>query len=179
MKLLAPLFLLFFVQDRAELGKVCPDVALKTLDGKEIKLSDFRKADGKDGSVVLVVFWSFKCPDGAGILPALKEKFPELEKQGIQFVGVCSYGEPEDKIKDFVAKNEIKYTLCYDSGCAIAKVLGAKVATAALVLDTEGKVVYTGGIFYGDNVDKYDGISAALDVKAGKPVKEAQVKAKG
>jgi peroxiredoxin len=179
MKLLASLALLFFIQDKAELGKICPDIALKDLAGKEIKLSEFRKADGKDGSVVLIVFWSYKCPDGAGILPILKEKMPELDKQGIKFVGVCSYGEPEDKIKEFAEKNEIKYTLCYDNGLAAAKALGARVATAALVLDAEGKVQYIGGIFYGDNKDKYDGISAALDVKAGKSVKEAQVKAKG
>jgi len=179
MKLLASLALLLFVQDKVELGKICPDVTLKDLAGKELKLSDFRKSEGKDGTITLVVFWSYKCPDGAGILPVLKEKMPELEKQGIKFVGVCSYGEPEDKIKEFAEKNDIKYTLCYDGGCAVAKALGVKVATAALVLDAEGKVQYIGGIFYGDNADKYDGISAALDVKAGKPVKEGQVKAKG
>lgn len=168
-----------WIQDKPQIGKVCPDVTLKSLDGKEIKLSDFRKSGDQEGSVVLIVFWSFKCPDGNAILPKLAEKFPEFDKAGIKLIGICSYGEPEEKIKSVVEKKEIKYPLYYDGDASAAKALNAKVATTAIVLDAEGKVAYIGGIFHGGDEGTYDGIQAALDVKAGKAVQNAEVKPKG
>ncbi len=176
---LAAFMLVSILQDKPAVGKICPDIALKTLEGKEIKLSDFRKKDGADGNIVLIVFWSYKCPDGKAILPRLAAKCEELDKAGIKLVNICSYGEPEDKIKDFVQKNEIKYTMCYDDGLAAAKALGVKVATASIVCDPEGKVVYIGGIFPEQTDETYDGIQAALDLKAGKPPAKSEVKPKG
>lgn len=155
------------VDEKAELGKVVPDLVLKDLAGKEIKLSDFRKDGGK---VVLVHFWSYKCPSGAKIMDKVRTL---AEKCGtdVQFIGICSYGESEADLKKYAEESGIKYTLCYDTDKKGAKLFDAKVVTASYVLDKEGKLVYRG------NPDKvWDAVEAA---KNGKEVAEKETKAKG
>lgn len=131
--------------DVAELGKVAPDLKWKTLDGKEVSLSDLRKSDKEEGKVVVIHFWSYKCPSGKVILDQVKAMAEECEKKGMVFVGICAYGESEAELKAFAEKNGIEYALCFDVGKAGAKGLGAKVVTATYVLDKEGNLVYRGG----------------------------------
>lgn len=59
-----------------EIGNTAPDFALKTLEGKSVKLSDFR------GKPVYLNFWTSWCP-------ACKEELPEIQK---------FYGKNKDRV---------------------------------------------------------------------------------
>jgi peroxiredoxin len=157
--------------EKAELGKTCPDLALKDLSGKEVKLSDFRKSDKTEGKIVLVTFWSYKCPSGAAIMKDVAAAAEKCEKEGIAFVGICAYGETEDQIRKYVEREQVKYALCFDTNYAGTKLFDAKVVTASYVLDREGKLVYRGS---------WDqALNAALAAKDGKAIEKNDTKAKG
>lgn len=166
MKLLAlALLATFCLDEKAELNKACPDLTVKDLAGKEIKLSELK------GKVVMIHFWSYKCPSGKAILADLKEKAAKCEKEGIVFVGVCAYGETQDQLKKFHADNEIAYTLCFDDGYRATKLFDAKVVTSTYILDKEGKLVYRAG---------WEGaMDAALAANQGKAIEKNDTKAKG
>ncbi|MBI3098198.1 MAG: TlpA family protein disulfide reductase [Planctomycetes bacterium] len=131
--------------ETAELGGVVADLKWKSLDGKEVSLGALRKTDKEAGKVVVVHFWSYKCPSGKRILDEVKAMAEACEKNGMAFIGVCAYGESEAELKAFAEKNGISYTLCCDEGKTGTNTLGAKVVTATYVLDREGKLVYRGG----------------------------------
>lgn len=154
--------------DPAELGKVVADLVLKDLNGKELKLSDFRKPEGKP---LIVHFWSYKCPSGRAILEEIKKLAEKCEKEGVAFLGLCAYGESEEQLRKFSDKERLSYTLCYDAGKKGAKLFGAKVVTATYVLDREGKLVYRGAW------DK--AWSAAAAAKEGKEVEVKETTPKG
>ncbi len=158
-------------EDKAELGKVVPDLTFKDLSGKEFKLSDFRKNEKSEGKVVHLVFWSYKCPSGAKIMADLKALSEKCEKEGVVFVGLCAYGESEDQLKKYADQNDVKYPLCFDTDKKGAKLFDAKVVTASFVLDREGKLVYRGA--WGK---AWAATEATL---AGKEVAEKETKAKG
>jgi len=157
--------LLLCDDEKAELGKVVPELLLKDLTGKEVKLSELR------GKAVLIHFWSYKCPSGTRILSEVRELAEKCEKDGVVFFGICSYGESEAQLKKFAEKEQVKYPLCFDSQKKGAKLFGAEVVTTSYVLDKEGKLVYRGAW------DKaWDAAAAA---KEGKEVEVKETKAKG
>jgi peroxiredoxin len=166
-------------QDRAELGKVCPDLTLKAIDGQEFKLADLRKSEGKEGSIVVVTFWSYKCPTGEGVMDKWSEAHEALGKIGAKLLGVCTYGESVDELKKYAADHGIAYPLIHDPEGKLARFFGAKVVTHSVVLDPEGKVVYVGGVWRKVKEDTYDFLSAAQDCRAGKELKKSQCDAKG
>jgi peroxiredoxin len=164
-----------FADDKPEVGKVVADLAIKSMDGKEIKLSDFRanKEKKAEGSITVIYFWSYKCPSGAPVLPKVKEFVEKVagEKSGVQFVAISAYGEKADDVTKYVKDNEIKYTLSHDGEKAIAKALAVKQVNTTFVMDRDGKLIYRGG---------FDDAEAAVKaIKEGKAAPESDKKFQG
>jgi thiol-disulfide isomerase/thioredoxin len=67
-----------------------PDFELKDLNGKTIKLRDFR------GSVVILDFWATWCAPCIKAFPAMKRTMVELKDQPVKFLYIDTY-ENEDK----------------------------------------------------------------------------------
>ncbi|MDI1313575.1 TlpA disulfide reductase family protein, partial [Prosthecobacter sp.] len=80
-----------------------PEWALPGLDGKTVKLSDFR------GKVVVLNFWATWCPPCRREIPdlvALHEKYAE---QGLVVIGVSLDEGGATSVKSFVTKAGVKY----------------------------------------------------------------------
>ena len=150
-----------------EIGKEVADIAFKPLEGKEIKLADFKKTDKSEGKVVVIYFWSCDCPSGKPLLPKAKEIAEKYagDKSKVQFIAISSFGEKSDKVAKFCKDNEIKYLLCYDEGKKIAKHFGAKKVNTTFVIDQTGKLVYRGGLVTGKSDTSVDAVNAALEGK--------------
>lgn len=155
--------LVMAAQDRPELGKEVADIELK----KDLKLSDFRAADGKDGKIVVVYFWSYKCPSGAPQLPAAKTFAEKVagKDSGVEFISVAAYGESASDVETYVRDNDIAYPVIHDEGRRIAKHFGAGKVNTTYVIDAKGVLRYRGA-FTGR------GGSAEAAVKAVKEGKE-------
>ena len=125
-----------------ELGGNVPDITVTAIDGKEYNPT----AISKEGKVVAVVSWSFKCPSGRPVIPRnteIAKKYAGNEK--VVFVGVNSYGETPSQLKDYVEENGIKYPICHDDGKKFAKLYGAKRVNSAYVLK-DGKLFWRAGV---------------------------------
>src|SRR5262245_52662965 len=83
--------------EKPQVGKVVADVAMKTIDGKDVKLSDSRaNAEKKvEGEITVIYSWSFKCPSGAPNLPKVKDFAEKVagKDSGVRLLCVSSYGE--------------------------------------------------------------------------------------
>jgi peroxiredoxin len=76
----------------AMVGKPAPDFSLKGLDGKDVKLEDFK------GNVLVFDFWATWCPPCVAAMPGLNELAAEFKEQGVKVVAINA-----DEEKDLVA----------------------------------------------------------------------------
>ena len=95
-----------------EIGQIAPDFALSSLDGKTVRLSDFR------GHPVWINFWASWCPPCRDEMPRLEGVYVTHAKDGLVILGVAVRDSPAD-------------------AGAFAKEVGV---TYPIVLDAPGKV---------------------------------------
>lgn len=87
-----------------------PALALPGLDGKTVKLSDFK------GKVVLVDFWATWCDPCKEEIPELVKLYPKLKDKGFVLLGVDMDEEGAPAVKKFLAKQPIDYPLVLNGG---------------------------------------------------------------
>jgi thiol-disulfide isomerase/thioredoxin len=71
------------------------------------------------GKVVLIDFWAWDCPFCAQAMPHIKELYDKYAKDGLVIIGVhvprIDYEKDIPKIKEAVAKKDIKYPVVVDN----------------------------------------------------------------
>jgi cytochrome c biogenesis protein CcmG/thiol:disulfide interchange protein DsbE len=116
-------------------GDKAPDFSLKSVDGKTIKLSDYK------GKVVIIDFWATWCgPCRRGIpdLVSLQTQF----KNDIVIIGISL--DAEKTIKDvpgFVKSYSINYPIVYGDEKVVMAYGGIQSIPTAFVVDKKGNVV--------------------------------------
>lgn len=92
-----------------EPGKPAPEFALPDLDGRVVRLGDYR------GKVVLVNFWATWCPPCKEEMPAL----PQLREEMGDWVQILALdrAEPTDTVRRFVQTYGITFTVLLDPAC--------------------------------------------------------------
>ncbi|MEC0300186.1 redoxin domain-containing protein [Peribacillus frigoritolerans] len=91
------------------IGAKAPNFSLKTLDGKQVELSDY------EGKKVMLNFWATWCPP-------CKKEMPDMEKYtqqaGDDVVVLAVNIDPENDVQAFVEDNGITFTIPLDSQSA-------------------------------------------------------------
>ncbi len=82
-------------------GVKAPDLTMTTLEGKELKLSDFR------GKRVVLDFWSTWCPPCRQEIPHFVKLYNETSRDKLIVIGVSD--EPASTLKKFARDNGITY----------------------------------------------------------------------
>lgn len=84
-------------------GEVAPEIAMPTLKGDIVKLSDMK------GKFVVVDFWASWCGDCRRETPAMVELYKEYHPKGVEFLGV-SFDTEAEKMTAAVEKYQIPWT---------------------------------------------------------------------
>ena len=85
------------------IGKPAPDFTLKTLDDKELKLSDLR------GKAVVLNFWATWCTPCKAEMPWFVDFQKEYGSQGLQIVGVAMDDSAKEDIAKFAKDMGVNY----------------------------------------------------------------------
>jgi thiol-disulfide isomerase/thioredoxin len=99
------------------------------------------------GKVVVVDFWATWCGPCVAEMPTMKKLYAEYKDKGVEFIGV-SLDQPKeqgglDKLKEFVAKNEITWPQYYQGNfwqSEFSSSWGINAIPAVFVVDQEGKL---------------------------------------
>ncbi|MFH0766087.1 MAG: TlpA disulfide reductase family protein [Calditrichota bacterium] len=79
------------------------DFQLTDLDGKPVKLSDYR------GKVIILDFWATWCPPCVKEIPHFNELAKKYQKKGLVVLGVSVDRDGAKAVEKFKSKNALKY----------------------------------------------------------------------
>ena len=95
------------------LEREAPDFTLRTLDGQDVKLSDFR------GRPVWINFWATWCPPCRAETPDIQEVYENHESDGLVVLAI-SIGESPSTVSDYVKRTGTTFTTGVDQTTSIA-----------------------------------------------------------
>ena len=119
-----------------EVGQKAPSFKLPNIEGNEFELESFRK-----DKHVLLVFTATWCPACRHEIPLLKEYYDEYTDEGFEIVSI-DIGESASKVKSFVKKREINYTVILDEKAVVTKLYKVIGIPLNIVLDKSGVIIY-------------------------------------
>jgi peroxiredoxin/mono/diheme cytochrome c family protein len=126
----------------AGVGRLVPDIALKNLDGQEVRLQSLVGARG------LVLAWTnTTCPLCKKYGPTLAKLEATLASQGLPMVFVNpTPNETPQAMREFVAVHQLQGVYLHDHDEALSKAVAARSTTEVFLLDRQRTVVYRGAV---------------------------------
>lgn len=115
-------------------GKAAPDIALRDLDGREVRLSGLR------GKVVLLDFWATWCAYCRQELPTIELIHRSLQAKGLMVYGVD--GEAPEIARAYLQKYGYTMPSLVDAASAAARAFFVNAWPTTVLIDREGKVAF-------------------------------------
>ena len=121
-----------------QIGALAPDFTLKDVDGKAVRLADFR---GKNP--VFLNFWASWCPACRQEAPENEKLYQRLGPKGLKFVAVSIDQGPAaaDEVRKFVEEFNLGFVPLLDSKHRVLDLYGVTAIPTTFLIDREGKIV--------------------------------------
>jgi len=116
-------------------GSVAPDFELKSLDGTQVRLSDYR------GKAVLLNFWATWCAPCKIEMPWFVDLQKQYAPQGLQVIGVAMDDSGEDTIAKFARQMGVNYPVLIGKEAVGDAYGGVEFLPTTFFIDRQGKVV--------------------------------------
>jgi cytochrome c biogenesis protein CcmG, thiol:disulfide interchange protein DsbE len=114
-------------------GQAAPEIALKDLSGKAIKLSELK------GKVVLVDFWASWCGPCRESLPVLEKLSKQYKDKGFVVLGV-NIDNDLAAAQKFLKDVPVSFPIVSDTGKQVAKSYAPPTMPSSYLVDKSGKV---------------------------------------
>ncbi len=118
------------------IGQDAPDFVMKSRDGTNLRLSEFR------GQVVLVNFWARWAGDSRMEMPALDRINTTYERAGLVVLGI-SIDEDLRRAREFADSIKVSYPLMFDTGSQIGQDYLLQKMPMTILVDRSGVVRYS------------------------------------
>ena len=126
----------FFTQvQAAELDKPAPDFTLKTMSGKNLKLSE------QAGDVVLVNFWASWCGPCRKEMPLLNDLHNKYKALGFSVWGV-NVEEQSAQAKSFIDSSPVDFPILLDNTNKVSKLYNVIAMQTTVIVDRNGNLRY-------------------------------------
>lgn len=140
-------------------GQAAPDFELEDMAGRKVTMAQHR------GSVVLLNFWAVGCGPCREEIPHLKHLQEKYGKDGLRVVGINAWDEPVDRIKSFVEKEKLPYTILGGGRRVLSDSYQGRSIPHSFLIDRTGRVVWS-------EVGFDDGTAAELERQVSAIVKQ-------
>jgi peroxiredoxin len=163
---------------RAQVGTRISDIRLADDRGKQHSLEDYA------GKILVLEFWSYKCPPSAAYDDRIKELDARYRSRGVVILAVDSNkNEPAAEVRVNSDNRKVPYPVLMDPSGNLADSLGATHTPSVAVLDGSGVLRYRGAI---DNnlrpgeSGRIAYLENALDaLLSGQPVQQSETRISG
>src|SRR5450432_2494658 len=117
-------------------GKAAPDFVLKSMDGRNLCMSEFR------GQVVMVNFWARWAGDTRQEMPALDRINTTYSRAGLVVLGI-SVDEDLARAREFAGAMKVSYPILFDTGSDIGRDYQLQKMPLTILVDRAGVVRYS------------------------------------
>ena len=114
--------------------KKAPDFSLKSVDGKTVKLSDYKN------KVVLIDFWATWCPPCRKGIPDLIELQKEFKKDFV-VLGISVDTDTKGDVPGFIKDYGINYPVVYGDNSTAKLFGGVSGIPTSFLIDKKGNIV--------------------------------------
>jgi thiol-disulfide isomerase/thioredoxin len=122
--------------DNLVVGKTLPDIDTELLDGKKVKISDYR------GKVVVLDIWATWCGPCKAMIPHERELTARLKAKPFEFISV-SADDKKETLEKFLEKEEMPWTHWWDGrGGKLTEQYQVRFFPTVYVLDKKGVIRY-------------------------------------
>lgn len=117
-----------------EKGNLAPDFKLTTLDGKQMKLSDYK------GKKVILNFWATWCPPCKAEIPDLEKFYTSYKDKDVIILGVdlTQSEKSQNTVKEFVKSYGITYSVPLDIEGSVSEMYKVTGIPTSYIIDTQG-----------------------------------------
>jgi len=113
-----------------------PPLALRDLDGRPHRLSDYR------GRVVLINFWATWCAPCRDEMPSIQLLKQKLAGKPFTVLAV-NLDEPESRVRKFLSEMKVDFTVLLDPERKVARAWDARILPASFVIGPDGRIRYS------------------------------------
>ncbi len=118
-------------------GFLAPDFTLKSLDGKTIRLSDFR------GRAVVLNFWASWCPPCRQEMPALQRVYEAYQSQGVEVIAVNATSQDTlSSAQGFIQSNGLTFMVLLDEQGDVQSMYRVSGLPTTVFIDRDGVIRY-------------------------------------
>jgi peroxiredoxin len=134
--------------DALEPADAAPDFVLKSVDGENIRLSEYR------GQVVMLSFWASWCGDCRAQLRALNDVQARYRDAGFELLAL-SLDTERRQAADAAAALELTLPVLHDAGGEVGRVYEVDTVPYVVLVDREGRVRHVVEGFGRDSEELY------------------------
>jgi peroxiredoxin len=117
-------------------GHMAPDFVLQTLDGREVRLSDYR------GHVVFLNFWATWCGPCKTEMPAMEQLYREFRPKGFVVLAVSTDAEGPTVTKPYRDALGLTFTIAHDADMLVGRLYGVRSLPQTFMVSREGVITH-------------------------------------
>src|SRR5215469_12756522 len=119
-------------------GKVAPDFELTSLDGRKVKLSDYR------GKAVLLNFWATWCSPCKVEMPWFVDLQKKYGNNGLVVLGIAMDDSDNSKIAEFASQMGVNYPVLLGTDKVSEQYGNVQFLPTTFYIDREGRIIGKG-----------------------------------
>jgi len=125
-------------EKEAKPKQLAPDFALRDINGKIVKLSDYK------GKLVAVNFWATWCPSCRWEIPGFVNVQEKFRDRGFVILGICKEIDNDSGVKEFARQNNINYPVLFSTSKMESAYGGIRAIPTTFIISTEGFILLKG-----------------------------------
>lgn len=114
-------------------GNTAPDFTLKDIDGKNVKLSDYR------GKIVVVNFFGVWCPWCVKEMPGFVSIYNDYKSKGVELL-VVDVGDSESTLADYLKTNNFSIKPVIDANQEVSRKYQVNGFPTSYIIDKNGVI---------------------------------------